>query len=167
MVSSLLQISDSGGGSDVFFDGLDRRLVVLFLIAFGLGLLGVPMVGMFGSVANDGFGFQEAAHGHPIDGLPGCGTGLLPPLVGSNARILSLQWPAWRWLMGVHHCGCVFGGPGRWLLRYIPSFGAFHCCSGLMDGADVLVKKQCAVDRLKKARDLVVFFISFMVLYVI
>jgi hypothetical protein len=30
-----------------------------------------------------------------------------------------------------------------------------------MDDADVLVKKSCAVDRLKKARDLVVFFISF------
>jgi hypothetical protein len=36
-----------------------------------------------------------------------------------------------------------------------------------MDGAGVLVKKPCAVDRLKKARVLVVFFISFRVLDVI
>jgi hypothetical protein len=36
-----------------------------------------------------------------------------------------------------------------------------------MDGAGVLVKKSCVVDRLKKACDLVVFFISFRVLDVI
>jgi hypothetical protein len=63
---------------------------------------------------------------------------------------------------------CVFGGPGRWFLRHILSFGASRCCcSGLMDGTDVLVKKLCPVDRLKKARDLVVFFISFRILDVI
>jgi hypothetical protein len=69
------------------FDNLGRRLVVLFLIAFGMELLGVSMVKLFGyvgySVANNGFGFQEAAHGHPMDGLPGFGTGLLPPLVAA------------------------------------------------------------------------------------
>jgi hypothetical protein len=33
-----------------FFGGLGRRLVVLFLIAFGMELLGVPMVGLFDCV---------------------------------------------------------------------------------------------------------------------
>jgi hypothetical protein len=65
------------------------------------------------SITDGGFGFQEAAHGHPMDGLPGSGIGLLPPLVCSSARVLSLRWPAWRWSMGVHHCRCVFGGHGR------------------------------------------------------
>jgi hypothetical protein len=37
---------------------------------------------------------------------------------------------------------CVFGGPGRWFLRHILSFGASRCCcSGLMDGTDVLVEE--------------------------
>jgi hypothetical protein len=126
---------------------------VLFFIAFGMELLGVPMVGLFGcvgdSVASGGFGFQEAAHGLPMDGLPGSGTGLLPPLVCSSARGLSLRWPARRWSMGVHCCRCVFGGPRRWLLQQIPSFGASRCCcSGLMDGAGVLWMKSCVVDRL-------------------
>jgi hypothetical protein len=47
-------------------------------------------------------------------------------------------------------------------------YSKLWCCySGLMDGAGVLVKKPCAVDRLKKARDLVVFFISFKVMDVL
>jgi hypothetical protein len=33
-----------------FSGGLGRRLVVLFLIAFGIELLGVPMVGLFDCV---------------------------------------------------------------------------------------------------------------------
>jgi hypothetical protein len=103
MVSSLLQISGDGGGSGVFFDGLGRRLVMLFLIAFGMELLGVSMVELFGcvgdSVANNGFGFQEAAHGHPMDGLPGFGTGLLPPLVAAALEF--------------YPCGGQRGG-GRW-----------------------------------------------------
>jgi hypothetical protein len=128
MVSSLLQISGDSGGSDVFFSSLGKRLVVLFLIAFGMELLGVPMVGLFGcigdSIANGGFGFQEVARGHPMDGLPRFGTRRLPPLVCSSAKVLSLQWPVWMWSMGVHRCRCVFEGPGRWLLWNIPSFGA-------------------------------------------
>jgi hypothetical protein len=128
----------------------------------------VPMVGLFrcvgDSVSNDDFGFQEAAHGLPMDGLPGSGTGLLSPLVDSSARVSSLRWLAWRWSMGIHRCKCVFGGPRRWLLWHIPSFGASRCCHSGLDGTGVLVKKPCVGDRLKKVMDLVVFFISFRVL---
>jgi hypothetical protein len=81
---------------------------VLFLIVFGMEILGVPMVGL---LSCGGFGFQEVAHGHPMGCLPRSGTGLLPLLVSSSARVLSLWWPTWRWLMGVHRCSCVFGGP--------------------------------------------------------
>jgi hypothetical protein len=124
-VSPFFQIFGDGGGSDVFSGGLGRRLVVLFLLAFGMEFFYAPMVGWFGCagvcVVDDDFGSQEAAHA-AMDGLPGSCSRLLFVLVSSSVSGLSLRWSSMR--------GKIIGIPGAgWFLRAV----GFVSNSGVWD----------------------------------